>query len=93
MELPLPKKEGKKLFLTKDHIDLSFPDIKNNSQVTIESSRNKHNGALAPSLTFVNQSANYKPPLHGLQSSSKNDMKVNNQHLDSNSAAYQFKVN
>lgn len=93
MELPLPKKEGKRLFLTKDHIDLSFPDIKNNSQVTIESSRNKHKGALAPSYTFANQSANYKPPLHGLQSSSKNDKKVYNQHLDSNSAAYQFKVN
>jgi len=50
MELPLPnKKEGKKMFLTKDHIDLSFPDIKNYSQVAIESSRNKNNGALAPS--------------------------------------------
>jgi hypothetical protein len=93
MELPLPKKEGKMHFLTKDHIDLSFPDIKNNSQVTIESSRNRHNGALAPSSTFVNQSAVYKPPLHGLQSGSKNDMKINNQHLDNNSAAYQFKVN
>jgi hypothetical protein len=66
MELPLPKKEGKMHFLTKDHIDLSFPDIKNNSQVTIESSRNRYNGALAPSSTFVNQSAVYKPPLHGL---------------------------
>jgi hypothetical protein len=54
MELPLPKKEGKIHFLTRDHIDLSFPDIKNNSQVTIESSRNKHNGALAPSSTYVN---------------------------------------
>lgn len=78
MELPLPKKEGKMHFLTKDHIDLSFPDIKNNSQVTIESSRNKHNGALAPSTTFINQSAIYKPPLHNVHSASRNDLKVNN---------------
>ena len=81
------------MFLTKDHIDLSFPDIKNYSQVAIESSRNKNNGALAPSSTYVNQSALYKPPLHNLHSASRNDLKIVNQHLDNNSAMYQFKVN
>jgi hypothetical protein len=31
LELPLPKKEGRIHFLTKSHIDLSFPDIKTNN--------------------------------------------------------------
>jgi hypothetical protein len=69
MELPLPKKEGKMHFLTRSHIDLSFPDIKSYGQVAIESDPKntvQYMGtALTPSTRQVNQSV-YKPPLHSI---------------------------
>lgn len=94
IELPLPKKEGKAHFLTKSHIDLSFPDIRSQSQITIESDPKKSikyvGTALTPSTRQVYQSV-YKPPLHSIQG--RNDLKINNMPLDSNTAMYQFKVN